>query len=276
MDWKKLIFLLLFLLIGAACNLPRTDAQAPATVVPSVTPSPSRLPTRLPTGTVTPSQTPVPSDTPPPTFTRTPTHTRTVTRTPTITDTPTGTASPTFAFPVVTVNQQSHCRYGPAKAYLHAADLYAGDTGTVGGRFQMSGWLYVKFEKLHYYCWVAPSVVDVDGDITTIRYAAVNLPGPSVLYAPPGNVTAVRDGDAVTITWRKVDMTEDDDRGYFLDLMVCQGGHYLWWPVSLGNDDTTSYVVEDQEGCAHPSGGKLYAVEKHGYTTPVDVPWPAP
>jgi hypothetical protein len=176
----------------------------------------------------------------------------------------------------VTVNKQAHCRYGPAKAYLHAADLYVGDIGTVRGRFQMSEWLYVKFDKLKYFCWVASSVVDVVGDISTVLYANVNLPGPSVLYNPPDGVSATRNGDMVTISWRKVDMTEDDDRGYFLDLMVCQDGHYIWWPASLPTDNDTSYEVKDQAGCPVASGGKLYAVEKHGYTSPVELVWPAP
>jgi hypothetical protein len=174
----------------------------------------------------------------------------------------------------VTVNTQAHCRYGPAKGYLHAADLYAGDTGTVRGRFQMSGWLYIKFDKLDYFCWAAPSVVDVVGDINTILYTDVKLPGPSVLYTPPDGVSATRNGDMVIITWRKVDMTDDDDRGYFLDMMVCQDGHYIWWPVSLPTDNDTSYEVKDQKGCALPSGGKLYTVEKHGYTSPVELVWP--
>ena len=87
--------------------------------------------TPIPTQTFTPTETPVP----------------TLTFTPTITLTPTITATPTFAFPSVTVNKQAHCRYGPAVAYLHAADLYPGDTGTVRGRFIYSKWLYVKFDK---------------------------------------------------------------------------------------------------------------------------------
>ena len=82
------------------------------------------------------------TDTPSPSATFTPTETPTITETPTLTFTPsiTPTASitptPTFAFPSVTVNKQAHCRYGPSVAYLHAADLYPGDAGTVRGRFE--------------------------------------------------------------------------------------------------------------------------------------------
>ena len=83
-----------------------------------------------------------------------------------LTPSPTIAATPTFAFPTVTVNKQAHCRYGPSVAYLHAADLYPGDTGTVRGRYIYSNWLYIKFDKLNYFCWVAPSVVDVVGDVS--------------------------------------------------------------------------------------------------------------
>jgi hypothetical protein len=119
------------------------------------------------------------TDTPTPTstFTLTPTETftPTVTFTPTITLTPTITSTPTFAFPTVTVNKQAHCRYGPSVAYLHAADLYLGDVGTVRNRYVNSNWLYVKFDKLNYFCWVAPSVVDVVGDVKTLAYKELNL-----------------------------------------------------------------------------------------------------
>jgi hypothetical protein len=33
------------------------------------------------------------------------------------------------------------------------------------------------------------------------------------------------------------------------------------------------YNFTDQPGCSQPSGGKLYTVEKHGYTDPVDIRW---
>jgi len=126
---------------------------------------------------------------------------------------------------------------------------------------------------------VAPSVVDVVGDINTIKILEFTdryLPGPSVLYNPPQNVSATRNDKKVTITWDMVPMTKDDDRGYFLDIFVCQGGAYLWYPVALDTRDQTSYTIKDEAGCPAPSGGKLYAVEKHGYTRPVEINWPQP
>lgn len=265
---KRWITLLLLSGVLAGCSLP----------LPGPTPTPEPTATQeasplLPTPTREPSRTPAPTDTPTPTPSRTPT----VTATPTITQTPTLTLSPTFDLPDVTVHTQAHCRYGPARAFLHAGDLYPGDKGQVGGRYQNSAWLYVKFDKLNYWCWVAPSVVDVEGDITRLVYQPVRLPGPSVLYNPPEYVRAVRKGNEVTVTWPAIWMTEDDDRGYLLDVFVCQNGFYTWYPVALPNQYSTSYTFTDEAGCAGKSGGVLYAVEKHGYIFPaLTIDWPAP
>ena len=266
-----LIFLVLNLII-LACSLP---GLTPPQAAPSATLTEATL------ASETPTLLPIPTASALPSLTMTASLTSTLTFTPTITETSGPSATPTFNFPSVTVNKQAHCRYGPNIAYLHAADLYAGDTGTVRGRIQpnLSKWLFVKFDKLKYFCWVAPSVVDVVGDINTIKIATFTdnyLPGPSVLYKAPHGVSAVRDGKNVTISWEVVPMTDDDDRGYFLDIFVCQKGAYLWYPVALDNRDKTSYTIKDEAGCPEPSGGKLYAVEKHGYTKPTIINWPKP
>ena len=263
---KPILIFLCLTALTLACMVPSLGAQPTATPLPSQ--APSLTLTSPPTETSSPSSTPIPSVTLPPS------QTPTLTLTPTMTETPGPSPTPTFNFPSVTVNQQAHCRYGPNVAYLHAADLYAGDTGTVRGRFHLSKWLFVKFDKLKYFCWVAPSVVDVVGDINTIKFTEVYLPGPSVLYTAPHNVTALRDGENVTISWEVVPMTDDDDRGYFLDIFVCQGGNYLWYPVALANRDKTSYRIKDEAGCSEASGGQVYAVEKHGYTRPANINWP--
>jgi hypothetical protein len=167
-----------------------------------------------------------------------------------------------------------HCQFGPNKYYLHARDLHEGDTGLVWGRDAYNTWLYVMMSNLDIPCWVHSAFVDVEGDITKLRVQQVLLPGPSVLYGPPTNVQAERRDDQVTVTWDLVWMTQDDDRGYFLDVWVCQNGNYVWMPFGLPDQFTTSAVFTDQPGCPEKSGGKLYTVEKHGYTYPVDIPWP--
>ena len=217
---KKYLILLSLVLCLTSCNLLSPEAQATATSAALTSTADSWTKTPTPTLTFTPT------DTLTPTFTLTPTETLT----PTLTLTPSITPTPTYAFPSVTVNKQAHCRYGPSVAYLHAADLYPGDVGTVRGRFVYSKWLYVKFDKLNYFCWVAPSVVDVVGDISKIKFTELNLQSiGSNQYGPPGNVHAVRDGNKVTVSWGQVEMTSDKDRGYLWELFVCQKGAYIWW-----------------------------------------------
>jgi hypothetical protein len=241
--------------------------EEPATPTVPVPTETAEAPTDTPTATQTATQTATPTET----------LTSTVTFTPTITFTPTVTATPTFAFPTVTVNKQAHCRYGPSVAYLHAADLYPGDAGSVRGRYIYSKWLHVKFDKLNYFCWVAPSVVDVAGDISKVAYKELNLQSiGSNQYGPPHGITAVRDGNKVTISWTRVEMSKDKDRGYLLELFVCQDTYLLWWTDSYPDQYTTSYTVRDEAGCAQPSSGKLYTVEKHGFSEPATIPWPAP
>ncbi|MDO9300967.1 MAG: hypothetical protein Q7T89_06265 [Anaerolineales bacterium] len=253
---RKHFIVLVSVLAVLACNLP----------LQVITPTPA-----LPTETQTPAFTFTPEST------FTPVNTPTLTFTPTVTFTPTITATPTFAFPTVTVNKQAHCRYGPSVAFLHAADLYPGDTGSVNGRFEYSGWLYIKFDKLKYYCWVAPSVVDVVGDVTTLYYTEPDLQSIGYSnYTPPKNISAVRNGDKVTISWDQVNMTSDHDRGYLIIAFVCQDGYYLWWTDSYPDQYSTSYTVKDEAGCHVPSEGLLYTVEKHGFSKPAQIPWPAP
>lgn len=249
---KKIYGLLVLILVSLACGASPVQEEPKATITPVV---------------VYITATPLP------------TLPMTATFTPTITVTPPPTIAPTveFDFPTVTVNKQAHCRYGPSVAYLHAADLYAGDVGEVRSTAFYSKWLYIKFEKLNYFCWVAPSVVDVVGDVSTLKKVEPNLQSiGSNMYGPPTNVQASRNGDEVTITWNQVNMTKDDDRGYFIEAFVCQDTYYIWWTFSYPDQFTTSYTIKDEKGCPAASYGKLYTVEKHGYSYPVDIPWPQP
>ncbi len=276
--------LILVLALLTACG-PSVEQQATMTSIfqsataASWTQTPSLTATLTPTLTSTATDTETPTDTLTPTETYTPTFTLTpsLTETLTPTETFTVTLSPTFDFPKVLVTMQAHCRFGPAKAYLHAADLYAGDKGLVQGRWGASNWLYVKMDKLNYWCWVSPSVVQVSGDITRVAYQPYLRLPPSSLYGSVTGVVARRQGDKVTVSWDALYMTEDDDRGYMLDVFVCQKGNYIWWPVGDGvltNQNKTSYTFTDEKGCSEPSGGSIAAVEKHGYTAWVDIHWP--
>ena len=261
MKRKSFLVLVIFVLVSACGPSPEKQATQTAEAQTAT----AAIWTKTPTSTSTATYT----------FTPTLTLTPTITYTPTITFTPSITPSPTYDFPKVTVNvANAACLYGPSTAYLWARDLRGGDTGLVWGRAPVGNWLYVKIDRWDIPCWVSPYVVDVVGDISKMLVQKVNLPTTNALYAPPTGVDAVRNGDQVTIGWDPVWMTEDDDRGYFLDLWVCQGGNYVWSPKSFPNQYNDSYTITDERGCSAPSKGLLYTVEKHGYTDPVTIPWP--
>lgn len=165
---------------------------------------------------------------------------------------------------------QANCRYGPGKAYLYAYGLFPGDTGKVWGRNASGTWLWVEPDGINYSCWVAASVLEVVGDVMVLRVTPVRLPH-STLYGPPPWVKAVRDGNQVIVTWGGVAMTEDDNRGYMIEAYVCQNENLVW--VAVQTYETT-YTFTDETTCTKNSSGLLYTVEKHGYTDPIEIPWP--
>ena len=165
----------------------------------------------------------------------------------------------------------AHCRYGPGTAYLHAADLYTGDEGQLWNRNYNGTWLWVRFDKLHYACWVSASVVEVEGDIFSVVPYFHPLPK-STLYGPVQKVVADRVGNEVIVTWEEVWMTEDDFRGYLIEAQVCQNGFFI--DVAYHTEKTTMTIL-DETTCDQQSNGRLYAVEKHGYTDPANIPSPS-
>ena len=247
----------------AGCNIGFPVLSSPTSTL-RATLTANLTSTQLPTATLSPA----PSATQTPTATQT--LTPTITFTPTISPTATITPSPTFDFPDVTVLMQANCRYGPGTAYLYSHGLYEGDHGEVNGRNYSGTWLWIQPENLDRHCWVSASVVELQGDIRTVAVVQSRLPR-ATLYGPPGNVKASRDGDRVLVTWDPVWMTDDDYRGYLIEATVCQNGNLVFYAV---HSDKPRYEFTDQPSCSRESGGKLYAVEKHGYTDPVQIPWP--
>jgi len=253
-----------------ACNTPASiTAGANPTQTEAVpTPPPHTAnSTDTPTPSLTPSETMPPTRTDTPTITLTPTETQT----PSTTPSPTITLTPTFDFPDIEVLMQAHCRYGPGTAYLHAADLYIGDQAQLWNRNYAGTWLWVQFDKIHYPCWVAASVVEVTGDIFSVVSYFPPLPK-STLYGPIQHVAASRDGNQVTVTWDGVWMTEDDFRGFLIEANVCQNGFRI--DVAYHTDQEQMTIPDEEKICEGQSSGKLYGVEKHGYTDPVIIPWP--
>ncbi len=255
-----LIFVLLMtLLTTVACNVSATPE--PVTLIETVvqTIEVTRL-VEIPV-TVTPSATAAISPTA--------TATSTITETPTIT--PTFTISPTFANPTAKVLEQANCRYGPGAAYLYKYGLYAGYNAEIIGRNALGDWAYAQVQGFNDPCWVSISVLEINGDIFSVAPYYSRLPY-SALYNPPESLSTKRQGSEVTISWGSVWMTQDDYRGYLLELFLCQNGQVIFSPMR--SDDTILAVI-DEAGCDEPSSGKLYTAEKHGYTSWVPIPWPA-
>ena len=165
---------------------------------------------------------------------------------------------------------QAFCRYGPGKAYLYSHGLYPDDKVEILGRSYSKTWLWVKPENLDRHCWVAASVLEISGDISALPVVQTRLPH-STLYGPPEDVQAIRDGDLVVVSWNRVWMTDDDRRGYLIEATLCQNGYLVLVAV---HTEEPSYEFTDEQTCPSASGGKLYAVEKHGYTDPVEISWP--
>lgn len=255
--------LLLTALVGLSCSGPVSLVgflSPTATVAPSAT----SLPSGTPTFTLTASLTLTPTST----ATATPTPTITLTPPPSLT--PTQSASPTAAVPYVVTQMQAFCRYGPGKVYLYSHGLYAGDRAEVHGRNYSGSWLWIQPENLERHCWASASVFEVFGEVKSAPVVQTRLPQ-ATLYGPPEAVWAERDGDEVTVAWEPVWMTEDDFRGYLIEASICQGGRLVWLAVQT---DKPRYTFTDERGCNGASEGRLFAVEKHGYTTPVPIPWP--
>lgn len=254
MRYFKWIWLLAILLLASGC-----DTSAPLQATPSSTALPSLTSTQAPS--------PSPGATPLPTETLTPTASPTITASPTPSLTPTSTSE----FPLAIVTEaRAFCRYGPGKAYLYSHELKQGDQVEIYGRNYSKTWLWVKPYNLDRHCWAAASVLQIDTDVSAVKVVSSRLPQSS-LYGPPESVDAWRDGDEVTVEWEEVWMTEDDFRGYLIEATVCQNGNLIF--IAVQTDDTSA-TITDEPGCSGPSEGKLYTVEKHGYTEPVDIPWP--
>jgi hypothetical protein len=278
---RKLIFMGMFLsgmMIFVAnlsgCNsatppLPTLVDSIEAPTATTITPSETALPLiatidSSPNLTFPPSHThtntPAPTSTPAATETLLPMMTATLAITPT----------PTFAFPQAVIQMQANCRYGPGTAYLYSHGLYSSDTGEIHGRTPSGAWLWIKPENLERHCWAAASVMEVVGDIFTVKVQEPVLPR-TTFAGPPENVTAQRVGDMVTVSWSPVDLTVDKARGYLIEAQVCQNGQYISIAVQT---DNLFYEFTDEGNCAISSSGRLYTAEKHGYSDPVAIPWP--
>jgi len=166
---------------------------------------------------------------------------------------------------------QGFCRYGPEKAYLYSHELNQGDPILVHGRNAFGTWLWVQPHDLDRHCWAAASLFEIIGDIMEANVVETELPKSTFVRLPEG-VVASRDGTEVTISWSHAHYIPiEDRRGYLIELYLCQNGAYFWTAYHTEKNDL---YVTDEPGCHQPSRGLLYIAEKHGYSDPVEIPWP--
>lgn len=247
----------------AAAPLPSATLSPtvpPATAVPSAT------------ATITLTVTATATQTPTATFTPTITNTPTITLTPTITQTPTITPTSTPDYPDVTVKMQANCRYGPGTAYLYRWGLYPGDTADVRGRNWDGSWWWIHPSNLppKQNCWASKIVFNETIDPATVHFVQVALPH-TTFAGPPENVQATRSGNQVTVTWNAVPLSDDKRRGYLLEIQACEST--MNYPLIVQTDET-AYTIRDDQDCKEKASGLLYTAEKHGYSDPVQIPWP--
>jgi len=244
--------------ISAACSLVAKagpEEQNSATVISSPTPSP--------TGTITATSLP----------TATRTASPTATNTPTPANTPTATLTPTYAILRTQVLVRANCRYGPGAPYLYKYGLVVGSNMEVIGRNDLGTWILIRAIGGNNPCWVKASLMDVKGDVMSVAPTYIPLPQ-SPYYGPPTGVWAIREGEDVTVSWNAIQLRAGDETAqtpYLIEAWVCLDGQLIFTPIGPYEP---VYTLRDEAGCAEPSNGRVFYVEKHGYTRWVEIPWP--
>jgi hypothetical protein len=230
-----------------------------------------------PTMPLTATTMPIATDTA--TTTLTPAPTSTSSPNPTSTGTPTSTITPEPTYVVLrgTVNQKHvSCFYGPSKTYLYKYGLLKGNRLDIIGYIADTGYIEVKAIGGNNPCWMNLEWMDVQGDINLVQPIdplEVKLPQ-SPYYPALTWVKATRSGNDVTITWEELGMSPGDDseqEPYLVEAWLCRDGKLTFLPIGAYYTEAT---IKDEPGCSEPSFGRVYGVEKHGYTKPRAVPWP--
>jgi hypothetical protein len=231
--------------------------------------------TATPTSTTAPTNTPSPS----PTSSRTavPTHTpmasATYTSTWTSTPNPTATLIPTYAILRGQVLELSNCRYGPGAPYLYKYALIEGSNLEIIGRNDLGTWILVQAIGGTNPCWVKASLMDVKGDVMAVAPTYIPLPA-SPYYGPLTGLTASREEQGVVVSWNPVALRAGDETAsppYLVEAWLCMDGQLIFTPIG---SYTATVRFKDEAGCTDASHGRVYLVEKHGYTNFVEIPWP--
>ncbi len=184
------------------------------------------------------------------------------------------TITPTYAILRGRVLQLSNCRYGPGAPYLYKYALIEGSNLEVIGRNDLGTWILIQAIGGNNPCWVKASLLKLNGDVMSLAPTYIPLPQ-SPYYGPLTGVSAVREGNEVILSWNPLYLRAGDDSEqfpYLVEAWLCQNGEMTFTPI--GSYETIVNVL-DEPGCSEPSHGRVYGVEKHGYTRFVEIPWPA-
>ncbi len=169
----------------------------------------------------------------------------------------------------------SNCRYGPGAPYLYKYALIAGSNLEIIGRNDLGTWILVRAIGGNNPCWVKASLMKIKGDVMNVAPTTIPLPQ-SPYYGPVSGVSALREKEDVVISWKPVYLRPGDDSEqypYLVEAWVCSQGRLVFTPVGSYENIVS---IRDEAGCTQASHGRVYAVEKHGYTKWVEIPWPAP
>jgi hypothetical protein len=118
--------------------------------------------------------------------------------------------------------------------------------------------------------------MDVKGDINMVKPVdpmTIKMPW-SPNYPGLNSAIAKRSGNEVTIIWEPLKLRKGDDseqEPYLLETWVCLNGKLTFVPIGAYENKAT---VVDEPGCNEPSSGRVYGVEKHGYTKYLKFNWP--
>lgn len=257
---------------GQAATLPAHDPGqalrlAPTTIAPTFAPTQTSTiaPSTTPTSTQTPTPSPLPTEINTPESSQDPSQSATLRSL--------QGSGQAYAILRGEVLELSNCRYGPGAMYLYKYALIPGSNLEVFGRIESGNWILVRAIGGTNPCWVKASLMELTGDVMSLEPVYLPLPQ-SPYYGPLGGVSASRDGDQVTVSWNAIQLRAGDDTAspiHLVEAWVCQGGDLAFIPTGT---DLSSVVLEDEAGCSEPSHGRVYGVEKHGYTHPVEIPWP--
>lgn len=253
-------------------------------------PEPTAIPTfAIPSATlfVAPTASPIPL---PATLTPTPPPAKsTDTVAPLPSDTPTPAPTATFAILTAVVSRQdgAYCFYGPGRFYLALTGLNKGATDIqVTGRARDLNWVYVNFPGVKRgdvtRCWFQANELTLSGPFESLEvvYPDGSYQLPPAIWPPVKNVEASRSGDTVTVTWESSipdlavgDRESETSARYLVEAWLCKGGVVTFTPLPVY--PYQGYIqLQDEAGCTEPSRARVLFAEKHGYATPVDVPWP--